>query len=216
VNILQGFFDIVWPRRCEICGRSVDRPRRFFCTECVNRIPFISPGDTAYDIPDAVSAVRFEGETREAVNAYKFRAHLWLKEDFTDWLEAAVSARFNMPSVDAVIPVPVSIYRRWDRGYNQCEYLARSLARRMDRACLRGVLRRVGNPRRQSELSGEERSENIKGTFAVARPELVRGRTLLLVDDIMTTGSTLAEASDTLKQAGASVVWSASLARSNR
>jgi ComF family protein len=121
-----------------------------------------------------------------------------------------------MPSVDAVIPVPVSIYRRWDRGYNQCEYLARSLARRMDRACLRGVLRRVGNPRRQSELSGEERSENIKGTFAVARPELVRGRTLLLVDDIMTTGSTLAEASDTLKQAGASVVWSASLARSDR
>lgn len=197
-----------------MCGRPVDRPRRYFCADCINRVPFIRPDDAAYEIPDAVSAVRFEAETREAVNAYKFRSHLWLKEDFVDWLEAAASARFDLAAVDTVLPVPTTAFRRWDRGYNQCDYLARTLARRIDRSCPPRVLVRKGDPRRQSELSEAERRENVKGTFAVAKPGLVRGRTVLLVDDIMTTGATLAEAVKTLKNAQAARVWCVTLARS--
>ena len=214
MNILHGFFDLIWPRTCEICRRPVDRPGRHFCAECLNRIPFIRPGDFVYEIPDAVSAVRFECETREAVNAFKFRSHLWLRDDFTDWIEAAASARFDLAAADVVVAMPVTAYRRLDRGYNQCEYLAKALAKRIDRRFGKGVLARQGNPRRQSELSEEDRKENVKGTFAVRKPSEVRGRTIILVDDILTTGATLSEAVKSLKIAGASRVWCVTLAKS--
>jgi predicted amidophosphoribosyltransferase len=77
-------------------------------------------------------------------------------------------------------------------------------------------VKRQGKFETQSSLTEEERIENVKGTFAVRRPELVRGRTILVVDDIMTTGATLGECAKTLKAAGASRVWSVTLARSVR
>lgn len=214
MNILHAFFDLLWPRTCEFCSRPVDRPGRHVCSECLNRIPFARPEDGEYELPEVVSAVRFEDETRAAVNAYKFRRHLWLRADFTDWLEAAASSRFDLAAVDVVLAVPMTVRGRLDRGYNQCDYLAAALAKRIDRTFGRGVLIRQGSPARQSTLSAEERRSNVRGTFAVARPERVRGRTVLLVDDILTTGATLAEAVKTLKLAGAARVWSVTLARS--
>ena len=207
--------DAVWPRRCEVCGSEVDRPGRHVCADCLNRVPFVRPEDGVYEIPDAASAVRFECETREMVLGFKFERHVWLRDDFVDWLEAAAASRFNLAAVDLVVPMPTTVRHRMDRGYNPCELLAEELARRICRVCRR-VLSRQGKFARQGSLNEEERLENVKGTFAVKRPEYVRGRTILVVDDIMTTGATLAECAKTLKEAGASRVWSATLARSVR
>lgn len=216
MNILHVFSDLIWPRTCEICRRPVDRPGRHFCSECLNRIPFVRPEDGDDVLPDVVSAVRFEEEAREAVNAYKFRRAVWLRDDFTDWLEAAAAARFDLAAVDIVLAVPMTVFGRRDRGYNQCDYLAAALAKRIDRTFRRRVLVRRGSPARQSTLTEDERRRNVVGTFAVAKPEWVRGRTVLLVNDILTTGATLGEAVKTLKAAGAARVWSATLARSVR
>lgn len=161
-------------------------------------------------------AIRYEAEAREAVNRYKSHGALWLRDDFCDWLEAAARARFDADAVDAVLPVPSTAWHRMDRGYNQCAYLARGVADRIGRRCEEGVLRRCGRPRRQAGLSESERRENAKGTFAARRPERVRGRTLLVVDDIMTTGSTLSDCARALKEAGAWRVWCLALARSVR
>ena len=111
--------------------------------------------------------------------------------------------------------MPTTVRHRLDRGCNPCEILASELARRIRRACRR-VLVRQGDFERQGGLDEEARMENVKGTFAVRHPEFVRGRTVLVVDDIMTTGATLAETAKTLKEAGASRVWSVTLARSVR
>ena len=208
--------DLVWPRACEICARPVDRDGRHVCAECLNRIPFVRTEDGVYEIEDAVSAVRFECETRRMVLDYKFNQHVWLRDDFADWILAAASARFDLAAVDAVIPMPTTRYHRIDRGYNPCDYLAEELARRIGRRFLKRAMRRQGSFERQGSLPEDEREENVKGTFAVRRPELVRGRTLLVVDDIMTTGATLAECAKTLRDAGAFRVWSATLARSVR
>jgi competence protein ComFC len=216
----MGFFspilDVVWPRRCEICGRTADRSDRHVCAECLNRIPFVRPEDGEYEIPDAVSAVRFEDETRRAILDFKFNRHLWLKEDFVDWLEAAVSARFDAAAVDAVVAMPTTVRHRMDRGYNPCALLAASLAKRQDRRFLGKALFRQGNFQRQGGLDEASRKTNVAGTIGVKCAEFVRGRTILVVDDIMTTGSTLAECAKTLKAAGAARVWSVSLARSVR
>lgn len=241
VNILQNCFDLLWPRTCELCGAPVEQPARHVCADCLMRIPFVPQVgccsvcgrpveglETDYLCEDcatprtrpyfdrAGSTFRFENQARRLVLDFKFNRHLWLRNDFVSWLHAALSARFNVPEIDVVVPMPNTIFHRIDRGYNQCAYLAKPLARLIDRKYDPSVLRRKGHPKRQSKLTEEERRKNAIDTFRVTHPERVRGRTVLVIDDVITTGSTLSECAKTLKLAGAERVWCLTLARSIR
>jgi ComF family protein len=191
---------------CRICGRHVEGfEGEYLCDRCAADPPWFEK---------AAGALRFEEEARRMVIDFKFNNHLWLRDDLTDWLEAAVSARLDVAAVDAVVPMPATVVHRLLRGYNQCDALAKNLARRIGRKYLSNAVRRCGFPRRQSGLDADERRENVKGTFRVVRPEAVRGRTLLVVDDVLTTGSTLSECALALKAAGAERVWCVTLAKS--
>lgn len=193
---------------CRVCGRSVeDAKGGFICEECKTRRPH-------YDA--VASTVRFVDEARELLLKYKSAEGLWLKDDLVDWIEAAARSRYDIASVDVVIPMPITIYHRVDRGYNQCVYLARALAKRIDRRCIENAVVRCGRPKRQAGLSEEERIENVKGTFKALNTSYIKGRTILLVDDVMATGSTLSECAKVLKEAGAWRVWGLTLARSVR
>lgn len=237
--MLDRVLDVVWPRDCEVCGRPVDRPRRHVCSECLNRIPFVPTAGCcrrcgrdacglgvdflcedcrefrpAFD--RGASAMRMEGVAREMLNAFKFRSHHWLRDDFVDFLEAAARSRLDVAKVDLVVAVPSVPLRFWDRGCNPARLLAKPLARRIGKPAPRFVVRRANSPMRQGTLGEAERRANVVGTFAVMRPGVVAGKTVLLVDDVMTTGSTLSECAATLKRAGAGQVWCVSLVRSLR
>ena len=241
VNIIQNCFDLIWPRVCEICGKEVEEPARHICASCLMRIPFVpqvgccsicgrpviglecdylcedcanAPTRPAFD--RAGSVFRFEGDARQIVLDYKFNRHLWMCDDLVSWLFAALNVRFNVPAIDLVLPMPSTLFHRIDRGYNQCAYLAKPLARLIERKYDDTILRRKGHPKRQSNLTAEERRKNAIGTFRVQHPERIRGRTVLVVDDVMTTGSTLSECAKELKAAGAYRVWCITLARSIR
>ena len=237
--LLAEILDFIWPRTCEACRRPVDRPGRHFCSDCLNRLPF-TPTDGCCrrcgraaekldgeflcedcrtyrpSFDRAASALSFDGDAREAMNAFKFRNHLWLRDDLVDWMEAVARARFKVGEIDVVVAMPSTFWHRLDRGYNQCAYLARALAKRLGKPYASFVLRRKGNPRKQGRLTEEERRANVIGTFGVLRQRAVAGRTVMVVDDIMTTGSTLSECAAELKRSGAARVWCVTLARSLR
>ena len=239
ICLIAEILGFIWPRMCEACGRPVDRPGRHFCSDCLNRLPF-TPTDGCCrrcgraaekldgeflcedcrtyrpSFDRVASALSFEGDAREAMNAFKFKNHLWLRDDLVDWMEAAARARFKVDEIDVVVAMPSTFLHRLDRGYNQCAYLARPLAKRLGKSYAPFVLRRKGNPKKQGRLSEEERRTNVIGTFGVLRPRAIVGRTVMVVDDIMTTGSTLSECAAELKRAGAARVWCVTLARSLR
>ena len=152
------------------------------------------------------------------VNDFKFRNHIWMRDDFVDWMEAAARTRFRVDAIGVVAPMPSTLLHRLDRGYNPSGCLAKALARRLQRPYDPNALRRTGSPRRQGGLSEEDRRTNVVGTFrcrrSYAAPPGGEGTTVLLVDDIMTTGSTLSECARELKRAGAARVWCVTLARS--
>lgn len=207
--MLASILDLFFPRNCPVCRNPSDRPGRYICSDCLNRVPLLPPDD---NLP---AAMHFEGYGRKLILDFKFRQKLFLLEDLTDFLEAAALAHYNVPSVDVVVPMPVPFWRRLSRGYNQSGLLARALARRIDRACRPDLLARRGFPRQQAMLDYEARRENVKGTFRVParKAGYLRSRTVLLVDDIRTTGATCDEAVSALKAAGAAKVLVLTLAQ---
>lgn len=190
---------------CRKCGCDVYRlDGEFLCEDCrVHR-----PG-----FDRVVSAMRFEGDARQMLLDYKFNSHLWMRNDFVDWLEGAARARFNLGEIELVLPMPLRLWHRFDRGYNQCDYLAGELARRLKLPFDKRVLKRTGSFKRQSSLSEDERRENVKGTIVVRYPNKVKDKTVLVVDDVMTTGATLSECAKALKAAGCARVWCITLLR---
>ena len=113
-----------------------------------------------------------------------------------------------------VIPVPIHPLRERERGFNQSTLLARGVSEYLRLPLLTDVIERVGGARPQVELSEQERIDNAKGAFKCAHNRPLDGQRVLLVDDVLTTGSTASEASKTLREAGATRVYVLTLARS--
>ena len=163
----------------------------------------------------------YTGNLRRAILHLKFRRRASLGTRL-----GALLARGwdNLPDMSSAIVVPVPLHpsRKRERGFNQAEILARGLVRRLRRegkftglGFMTGSLKRTRATVPQVGLSEAARRENVQGVFSVRRPEDVRDRTVVVVDDVMTTGATLSACAAALKQAGASAVLALSLARAS-
>ena len=139
-------------------------------------------------------------------------------------LAGQVAAIADLPEKMLVVPVPLYKTKRRQRGFNQSELLARAVCDAMRR--LRpewkgelappGMMLRKRATRSQAELSTMQRRRNLRGVFSVPNPERLRGRDVLLIDDIYTTGATARACSEALKKAGAAQIWVATVARAQR
>jgi len=116
---------------------------------------------------------------------------------------------------DAIVPMPMHWRRRWSRGFNQADLLGRVLSRRL-RVPLRDAVRRVTATSPQAGLTGAQRRANMSAAFAVKRHEAVRGKRILLIDDVFTTGATAGACARVLKRAGAAHVAVLTVARADR
>ncbi len=203
--------DVVWPRVCAVrdCARRVDRPQGCLCSRCWDALPWY--GETT------AAAVAYLDPVDGLVQAFKFGGRRHLAGTFAEAMATQLAKHpADAAAVDVVVPVPLHPLRLRERGYNQSELLARPLARALGRRMDAGALLRKIDTPHQSRLSREERLENLKGAFAVDFPERVRGRVVLLVDDVSTTGATLEACAAALRRAGAARVMPFTFARAVR
>jgi len=114
-----------------------------------------------------------------------------------------------------VIPVPIFIKKKKVRGYNQAEEIAKQFAKYLKLQLLPDILIKTKNTISQTELTKEERKENIKNAFLVKDRELIENKSILLIDDVFTSGSTMDECSRILKENGAKEVFGMAVARGN-
>jgi ComF family protein len=122
----------------------------------------------------------------------------------TAWADARADSLARLGAA-VVVPVPLHWWRRWRRGFNQSECLARAVASRLHLRCRRWLRRTRATPM-QTALAPSGRRDNVRGAFRATRAADVRGKTVLLIDDVLTTGSTAHEAARALRAAGASRV----------
>jgi ComF family protein len=228
-DIYSGLLDLIYPPHCVLCREAGDG---YLCPKCSESITTIVPPvcrkcgtpcesyicgecrDREYHFERACSAGVFDGVLREAIHALKYRNLLAVADPLADILVKAFPGTGLAGTVDIVVPIPIHRSRMVDRGFNQSEELARGLASRVGLRVETGVLYKARKTRHQVDLTIDERAVNPRGSFGVRNPERIRGKRVLLVDDVFTTGSTLDEAARVLLEAGASAVRAYTLARS--
>jgi ComF family protein len=235
--LVRAFLDLLFPRACVGCGRPPGTEFLHLCWDCVSGLAYIRGcfcrvcgdpaeglvGDdwvcaTCAETPPAFnlarSAARYRGVLREAVMMFKYDRAVWLAQDLAlllaglargAWLEGVV--------LDGVLAVPLHPRKERIRTYNQSGLLAAGLARALGKPLLGGSLVRTRDQGTQTHLTARDRTANVRGAFGVRKPDRVVGRRLLLVDDVMTTGATANACARALKNAGASAVYVATVAR---
>jgi ComF family protein len=165
----------------------------------------------------AVSFGEYEGNLRALIHLLKYEGVRPAAPVLGVMLADAIAEMLPTfgTAVPVVVPVPLHSSKRRERGFNQVELIARTAVKRLPRRLQIAdrVLVRRRLTRSQVGLTREQRLENMRGAFHVVKPEEIRGRKVIVVDDVMTTGTTLSECARTLKRAGAEQVWVATVAR---
>jgi ComF family protein len=199
-----------------VCPACLRKPTAFvaeyFCRDCRtpfrNRFPLDEDGRCALcrlglnGFDAAYSFGAFEAELRELIHVFKYGGVETLAQPLGRFLALALP---RDEQFDAVVPMPLHWMRRWSRGFNQSELLAREIGRRAS-VPVRNLVRRVKATTPQAGLTNAKRRANVSGAFRLRRGATVRGLRMLLVDDVMTTGATASACARVLKQAGAARV----------
>jgi ComF family protein len=171
--------------------------------------------DEPFRFDAAVRLGPYDGLLRDAVLRMKYHTGEGLAELLGELWADHDGAALRALGADLVVPVPLHWRRRWLRGYNQSEALAYGLAVRLRLPCGAFGLRRIRATPMQTAQTLASRRENVRGAFAAARDHRLAGKTVLLVDDVMTTGATASEAARALRSAGAERVVVAVFARAH-
>jgi len=209
--LLRAFDDAVMPLRCVFCGARTREPEKHVCSGCDADLPRIaSPPPPASSPLDAeVAPLAYEFPVDAAIKALKFQRKLFYAPAFLGLLCAAI--RMLPDGIDAVLPVPLHWRRRWFRGFNQAHEIAKPVAKKLGVPIL-GNVRRKRSTAFQSGLSARERANNLRAAFAV-RGELFCEH-VLIVDDVITTGTTVRQLARVVKKAGVNRVSALAIARS--
>lgn len=235
LELARGLHQLVFPRVCAGCDALVDGLAVDFCAGCASALT----ADPHFTCPRCTSAVGphadvsagcprcrddrfqfesagrlgpYDGPLRDAILRMKRQGGETLAAH-VGWLWARHHAdRFRALDVGVVIPVPLHWWRRVRRGYNQAEALSAPIAQMLRVEHRPGWLRRVRRTAYQTHLAVSDRRTNVRGAFRAARGARLAGATVLLVDDVLTTGSTAGDAARALRQAGAAAVHLAVLA----
>jgi ComF family protein len=203
---LEGLLELLAPPSCAGCGSPLATRAEAFCRACE---PLLDP--LTFFPPDASdrAAFNYGGPIAEAIVSLKYRGASHLAPPLASLLCA--SARSFAGRVDVVAVVPLHPRRLRERGYNQSALLARPLARTLGVRFRPGLLRRVRETATQVGADPSQRRKQLKSAFAAS--SAASGASVLLVDDVRTTGATLAEGRRALLAAGALRVWALALAQ---
>lgn len=213
-KLLNALLDLLYPPRCAFCHRFVKSSAITVCADCRNNLPYTTNGgrQKADFVAACVSPLYYEDDVRESLLRYKFHGATGYAKAYAPLVAGCIQEHLDQ-EYDLITWAPLSRKRLRQRGYDQAQLLAEAVAAELG-VTASSVLKKVRNTAAQSQTgSAEKRRANISGAYCVPDPELVADKRILLIDDIVTTGSTLSECARSLGLAGAERVVCATVAR---
>lgn len=218
--LTRGILSLIYPPRCQLCGKGLDLfSGKVLCEICRDGIILNTPSGydgcktNAHYFDASYSVCVYEGAIRECIHNFKYNGKLAIEKLFKGLMIEFAEKHIDMRRFDWLIPVPLHRVKYRERTFNQSTILAVHLSRRFRISMLNNNLTRtrMGDP--QMMLSKNKRLKDIKGSFRIQNPILLKDKTVLLIDDVFTTGATVNECSKVIKEAGAALVEVFTLAR---
>ncbi|WP_279342299.1 ComF family protein [Geotalea sp. SG265] len=235
--LFRSLLDILFPPLCHRCRMYIPNAGDVhLCTDCLRSvvpidsplcpqcgIPFVTeegidhPCGACISHPPAYAAARsafvFEGSIQELIHRFKYGHKTHLYRPLALMVARQLRGFATLAAADLIIPVPLHKKRlRW-RSYNQAVLLAGVLAKEWAIPLSRTALQRTRWTEPQINLAADQRRQNVQGAFSVSQPKTIAGRRIIVVDDVLTTGSTVEECTKVLKKAGAAEVFIVTVAR---
>ena len=214
IDTFRALGDLLMPRVCVVCGRTLGVHERHLCLPCAADVPYTrfwyqphnpladrfnavlerhrgtEPMDYAY----AAALLYYKGAYRNIPRALKYHSNLSIGRFYGSLLGRHLASAPHFVDIDLILPVPLHWTRRRSRGYNQAEVLARAIASALNAPCRTDILVRAHRTRTQTRLTVEQKATNVASAFRVregAQSTLASAHHILLVDDTFTTGATL-------------------------
>jgi len=235
-KFLLGLVNFFYPITCSVCGKNLNYlSQTRICSKCKESFPTIKnlicqrcgmpledggehcyicrKDPRKYHFDKMRSVYLYRDPLRSLILKFKYLNRTFLAKDFALYMCEEMRLHNFYKDVDFIVPVPVNILRKIKRGYNQAELLADEISLKMNIPVLKKVLfrRRITKP--QFKLSKFERFENIKNSFFVKNRSILKNKTILLIDDIVTTSATVSDCSLALKTSSVKKVHVLTLAR---
>jgi ComF family protein len=223
VGFLQKATDFIVPRFCLHCDSLLPFNVNFLCEDCLSKECVLSKTEREelraekFEkelVAGIFSISRFSGESpyRDAIHSLKYGGVFDIGKYLGGLIAETFSDKFSDLFLDYIIPVPLHRLRLIERGYNQSSEIAKGISKISKIKILANNLKRIRHTEAQVKTeSREERHRNIKGAFKVTKQNLIQDKNILLVDDVITTGSTIAEIAKELHNSGASTIYASSI-----
>ncbi len=238
-RLLRGLADIIYPKTCVVCRNNpkdvsliddvvcagcwgkIKRNLPPFCHSCgrqlgkKNLTKNVCPECTRRKLhfDRAFSPCVYDGAIKDLIHEFKYKGKDYLGRTLSRLMIDFIK-EYDLPVdyLDFVIPVPLYKTRLREREFNQAEILSNHIAGEFGKSVLKDTLLRHRPTETQTELAVDKRLLNVRDSFSVRRQDYIRGKNILLVDDVLTTAATCSEAACALKKAGANIVFVLTLA----
>lgn len=208
---ISDLIDLIFPRTCVVCGELLSPQEKDICINCLSTLPKIEKIHLdeieksfwgKVEIERATSFMYYHKNSpyNNLIHRLKYKN----SPDTGDRLaflaakEIAESGFFD--DIDAIVPLPLSKRKMRQRGYNQCDYIAKGLSRATGIPVIKNAVKRLKSNETQTHKSRDERWQNVEGIFALSDATLIEGKHILLIDDILTTGATLASCAKSIQE----------------
>lgn len=213
-GVLRDAVSLFLPRTCLACGRKLLENEGDICLLCSYNIPLTgfsknrdNPVKLIFEnilpVESATAMFWFIGGTewQHIIHKFKYHGRWFFAQKMGEWLGEELRDSGNFEDIELIVPIPLHYRRRLTRGYNQSEQLALGVGRKMGIKCNFEAVRRCMYNESQTFKSHTERWDNVEEIFEVCRVDELRGRHILLVDDVLTTGATMASCATTILKA---------------
>ncbi len=224
MKIIPLIFDFISPRFCVSCDVKLSTDEYFICRNCYSKISILKDheiksefdrkfkADNLIDDYNSLFLFKEKGPLQDLIHNLKYNQKFKIGISLGRKLGEGKKDIINNWNVDFIIPIPLFHLKKIERGYNQAMYIAKGLSKATKISVNGSSVKRVKNTLSQTKLSNDERIGNMLGAFKVKDSKSINGKNIIIVDDVITTGTTVLELAKVLKENGANKVFCLSIA----
>jgi competence protein ComFC len=218
-HYIRAVLEFIFPPSCIACQGQLKPDDVLVCITCWNSLKrvegVVSSGVVEFDFIDEIrSGVYYDQKLQTLIHHFKYQRALALANGFAAILSEIIALNSAWQIADYLIPVPLHKVKHRERSYNQSEEIAKALSSKVQIPCKTGILLRGVNTVSQTQMAdARERVKNMTDVFMVAKPELLKDKIVILIDDLITTGSTANACARILKEQGTRKVYTLTVGR---